>query len=146
MIGRLVLGLALAAHPLHTTHTELREEPGGGLTITVRAFTGDLHAAVRAAERDTGEAALTRYVRRSLRITDGAGRPVSLRWRNARPDGTVTYLVLTADLPAGLRGARIAQGMLMERFPDQVNVVQVRTPRRNTSLLFLPGQGPKAVP
>lgn len=146
MICRLLLGLALAAHPLHTTHTEVLQEPGGGVTITVRAFTDDLHAAVHATQGDTGDSALARYARQSLRITSGAGRLVPLEWRRARLDGTVTYLVFTAALPAGLRGARIEQGMLMERFPDQVNVVQVRTPRRTTSLLFLPGQGPKAVP
>ncbi len=146
MPGRVLLGLVLAVHPLHSTHTELREERGGGITLTVRAFTDDLHAAVRAAEGSTGDSALARYVRRSLRLTGAGGQAVSLEWRAARADGNVTYLSLTGLLPGGLRGARVQQVMLMERFSDQVNVVQVRTPGGATSLLFLPGQGPKALP
>lgn len=144
--GRVLLGLVLAVHPLHSTHTELREERGGGVTLTVRAFTDDLHAAVRAAEGGTGDSALARYVRRSLRLTGAAGQPVPLEWRGARADGNVTYLSLTGLLPGGLRGGRVQQVMLMERFSDQVNVVQVRTHGGATSLLFLPGQGPKVLP
>lgn len=143
--GRGWLVLALAVHPLHSTHTELREERGGGVTLTVRAFTDDLQAAVRAAEGGTGDSALARYVRRSLRLTSAAGQPVPLEWRGARADGNVTYLSLTTLLPGGLRGVRVQQVMLMERFSDQVNVVQVRTGGGATSLLFLPGQGPKAL-
>ncbi|MDX2121546.1 MAG: DUF6702 family protein [Gemmatimonadota bacterium] len=146
ILSRIVLGLALAAHPLHSTHTELREERGGGVSLTVRAFTDDLHGAVRAAEGGTGDSALARYVRRSLRITGPAGQPVALEWRGARTDGNVTYLLLAGALPGGLRGARIQQVMLMERYSDQVNVVQVRTAAGATSLLFLPGQGPKVLP
>lgn len=144
--GRLLLGLVLAVHPLHSTHTELRMERGGGLTVTVRAFTDDLHAAVRAAEGGTGDSALARYARRSLRLTGAAGQPVPLEWRGARADGNVTYLSLAGRPPGGLRGARVQQVMLMERFSDQVNVVQIQTPSGATSLLFLPGQGPKVLP
>ena len=146
MIGRLLLGLALSGHPLHSTHTELREEAGGRITITVRAFTDDLHAAVVAAEGAPGDSALARYTGRSLRLADAAGRRVPLEWRGMHTEGNVTYLRLGGVVPGGLRGARLEQGMLMERFSDQVNVVQVRTPGRTRSLLFLPGQGAKALP
>lgn len=131
--------LALPArHPLHTTHTDLRQHDGV-VEITVRAFTDDLHRAVAARERATDDSALVRYVRATLTLADVAGRPVLLTLAGTRIDGDITLMTLRAPLPGGLTGARVRQAMHMELFDDQVNVVRAEYEDRQTSLLFTPG-------
>jgi hypothetical protein len=142
----IVLALALAAHPLHSTHTELREEPGGRLTVTVRAFTEDLQAAARRAQGAADDSSLARYVRGRLGLRDAGGREIPLAWAGARVDGGMTFLTLTAVSRQGMAGATLRQEMLTELFDDQVNVVQVRRPAGDASLLFLPGDRPKTLP
>lgn len=140
-----LLALALAAHPLHSTHTELLEEPGGRVSITIRAFTEDLRAAVRRQQGAVDDSSLARYVRRQLDLREAGGRGLSLAWAGSRVEGEVTYLRLTAVAPRGLAGATLRQEMLMELFTDQVNVVQVRRAGGTASLLFLPGDRPKTL-
>ena len=138
--------LALPArHPLHTTHTDLRQR-GTEIEITVRAFTDDLHRAVAARERATDDSALVRYARASLTLTDPAGHPAMLALVGTRTDGDITLVMLRATLPRGLAGARVRQMMHMELFDDQVNVVRADYDARQTSLLFTPGDPARALP
>ncbi len=141
-----LLALALTAHPLHSTHTEFREEPGGRVTVTVRAFTEDLRTAVVRQQGSMGDSSLARYARSRLDLREPGGREIPWAWAGARIDGEMTYLTLTGTLSRGLSGATVRQEMLMELFTDQVNVVQVRRPAGDASLLFLPGDRPKMLP
>ncbi len=134
-----------AVHPLHTTHTDLRQR-SGEVEITVRAFTDDLHRAVAARERLTDDSALVRYVRATLTLADPAGRPAVLALVGTRVDGDVTLVMLRAALPPGLAGTRVRQGMHMELFDDQVNVVRAEYGGRQASLLFTPGDPARALP
>lgn len=145
MIGSLALVVLAWAHPLHTTHTEVRELAGGAVEVTIRAFSEDLEAAVRRQEGAMGDSALARYVRSRVELHNAAGEPVQLGWAGAARDGEATLLRLRATVPKGLARGRIRQAMLSELFQDQVNVVHLRGPRR-ASLLFLPGDGPKSLP
>jgi len=134
-----------AVHPLHTTHTDLRQR-GGEVEITVRAFTDDLHRAVAARERLTDDSALVRYVRTALTLTDSAGRVAALALVGTRIDGDITLVMLRVTLPRGLAGVRVRQAMHMELFDDQVNVMRAEYGGRQTSLLFTPGDPARALP
>ena len=76
--------LVAALHPLHTTLTELVEEPGGKrVTIVVRAFSDDLNTAVHAGAAISPSAEdtlLSRYVRTHLGLRTAAGIPVAYSW------------------------------------------------------------------
>lgn len=135
----------LAVHPLHTTHTDLVDEGGGRVRVTIRTFTDDLHAAVARRDAAAGDSAVARYVRNAISLRDRAGTPAALTWDSARREGDITLLSLHAILPGGLRGASVRQTMQMELYDDQVNVLQAQA-GRSTSLLFLPGDGFKALP
>ncbi|MEO8633643.1 MAG: DUF6702 family protein [Gemmatimonadales bacterium] len=142
-----VAGLLLTpvVHPLHTTHTDMREHRGE-IEITVRAFTDDLHRAVAAREHAADDSALVRYVRATLTLADPAGRPATLALVGTRIDGDITLVTLRAALPHGLAGARVRQAMHMELFEDQVNVVRIEYGEHRTSLLFTPGGSARSLP
>jgi hypothetical protein len=139
----LLVWFGLGRHPLHTTHTDLSETPGGRVTITVRSFTDDLHAAVRQRGRTVDDSAVARYLRSTIELLDPAGRSIPLTWDAARSEGDITLLTLHTTIPGGLRGTSVRQLMQMELYDDQVNVVQTRYAGQSVSLLFLPGDGPR---
>lgn len=63
-----------------------------------------------------------------------------------RGEGTVT-LLLTAPMPAGMRGLRVHSRLLCDRHDDQITVVRVADGHRRRTLLFVNGDGAKlAVP
>lgn len=140
------LALFLAAgHPMHTSVAEL-DAARGEARIAIRLYADDLAAAVPAAAAPAADSALSRYVRARFLLADRAGRPVALVWVGAeRTDGAVV-LRLRARLPGGLRGSRVASTVLHERFHDQVNVVRATEGGRTTTVLFLPRDGPRALP
>ena len=152
MVGlRLLLAplLVAALHPLHTTLTEIVEQPGGKrVTIVVRAFSNDLEGAAHASNASTTEpedSLLSRYVRARFSLRTAAGVPVTLNWIGRRTTGDLTWITLEADVPGGLGGIRLRNAIHNELFSDQVNIVQARFGGRSTSLLFTGGDGEKTV-
>lgn len=149
MIRRLLAASLLLGgpvHPLHTTHTEIVDRGRGEVTITVRAFTDDLHLAVAHQAVALTDSALAEYVRRTVELRSASGERTVLRWEGARTDGEATLLTLRARVPSGLRGMRIRQTMHAELFSDQVNVVQARYGDRRMSFLFTPGDEARQLP
>jgi hypothetical protein len=61
-------------------------------------------------------------------------------------EGDITLVTVHATLRGGLRGASIRQLMLLELYPDQVDVLQSRYAGQSVSLLFLPGDGARTLP
>lgn len=142
----ILLLAALALHPLHTTHTTITLGPGGRCAVEIRAFTDDLHAALR--RRQAGaitDSMVAQYVRTTVTLTDRSGRLGTLGWIGQTPDGDVTRLRLSCTLPAAIDAISVRQAMQVELYTDQVNVVQVNTPDRRVSLLFTPGDQAKPV-
>ncbi len=148
MLRLLTVGVLLAgaAHPLHTTHTDIVELAPGEAGITIRAFTDDLHRAVGRQAAAVTDSTLARYVRGTVEVRSAAGMPAQLRWQGTGTDGDATLLRLTVTVPGGLRGMQLRQAMQAELFTDQVNVVQVRYDGRRVSLLFTPGDAVRPVP
>ncbi len=132
-----------SAHPMHTSVTDLAHDPARrALAISVRAFADDFAAAVPGG----GDSAAARYLRARLVLLDRTGRMVPLRWEGAAREGDVVHLRLAADLPAGPAGMRVRNGVLCERFGDQVNLVCASYGGRTVTLLFTPGDGAKLLP
>ena len=145
-----LLPLVLAGlHPLHTTFTELVQESGGPtVTVTVRAFSDDLHHAVHGVEASTQlpeDSLLSHYVQAHLILRSPAGAVFPLRWMGRRETGDLTWITLEAPVSPGLSGARLLNTMHLELFRDQVNIVQVRFAGRSESMLFTGGDGEKAI-
>jgi hypothetical protein len=137
--------LTLGRHPLHTTHTELAEEPGGRVTVTVRSFRDDLRMAVGKLEPTGNDSAIAWYVRSTVELRDPTGRIIPLIWDSARTEGDIILLSLHGMVASGLRAVSVRQAMQMELYDDQVNLLQAKVAGRIISLLFLPGDGLKAL-
>lgn len=135
-----------AVHPLHTTHTEIVEQRRGEISVTVRAFTDDLHLAVGRQAAPVTDSALAAYAQQTVELRSATGERALLRWAGSRIEGEATLLMLHATVPGGLRGMRIRQTMHAELFRDQVNVVQARYGDRRMSFLFTPGDVARQLP
>ncbi len=153
-MGALALTLATlaawaagAAHPLHTTWTELSYGPDGRtIEVSVRVFVDDLRAALG---REVTDASAFAYLASAVAVTDRAGRPLALAWCGMRRTGDVVWLCLRAPAPAGvsgLAGFGVEVRVLFEVYRDQINIVQASSEGRRTSLLFSRGDRPKRVP
>ena len=128
---------------MHTSVTELRAEAAGPVRIAVRLYADDLALAVGAVPASLTDSAVSRYVQARLVMTDRRGAPVTLRWHGLDLAGDAVVIRLAAAMGEGLAGARIANLLLTERFPDQVNVVRTAYAGRTATLLFTAGDGPK---
>lgn len=132
----------LAVHPLHTTLTQLAWRPSDrSVELTIRAFAEDFQAV--AGDTDSSMAA---YLRSAVTLTDRAGHSIPLNWCGVRRTDDVLWLCVRAAAPDGPRGVRLQVRVLFERFGDQINIVQAAYAGRRESLLFVPGDGPRALP
>lgn len=143
--------LSAGTHPTHDSFSELNYDAARRtLTVRIRAFADDLGTAIAAmpaaARRLPPDSAMARYVGATVLFIDASGRLVSLRWLGAEQQDDAIVMRLGASAPAGLRGWRLSQALLVEHYTDQVNVVHTIYGGRNASLLFTRGDVPKALP
>jgi uncharacterized protein DUF6702 len=144
-MGALVAALALlAAHPLHTTLTELAyRDADRTVEASVRVFADDFRAALG---RDPEDSAAAAYVRSTFTLADDAGQPLAVAWCGLKRSGDVLWLCLRAPAPQGLSGLRVRVALLFDTYGDQINIVQARYGGRRAALLFTSGDPLKALP
>ncbi len=148
------LGASVAVHPLHTTFTEVVEDPASHtVTVTVRSFSDDLARAIGAPAPSTTapaaalpDSALARYVRSRIALTDRAGHSIALRYAGQRQSADLSWLSFTSMVPTELTGASLTNRLQVELYPDQVNLVQARYAGRSETLLFSGDQGARTFP
>jgi len=132
-------------HPLHTTLTEVTYADGVA-TLWVRAFADDFARGVAAHRGPAGADPTLAYLGGSLGVWDRRGRRVAMASCGRRTSGDLRWFCVRAPLPGGLQGARLRVSLQFAVYDDQVNVVQVSDGGRRSSLLFVPGDGPKPLP
>ena len=133
VIRVLLAALALNAHPLHTTITELTEDRSHGMVrATIRVFADDLGKA-------RGGRPELAYVVSKFAFTDRNGRPLPLRSCGTRRTGGLLWICVEAPSIEGLAPLRVYNIMLNDLFDDQVNVVQGAVGGARRSLLVHQG-------
>lgn len=141
-----VLLSTLAAHPMHTTLTQLSfRDADRTVEVSVRVFADDFRAAIGRG-RDVTDSAAFGYLRSTLSLDDSTGRPLALSWCGLRRTGDVLWLCVSARAPAGLSGVRLQVRLLLERYADQINIVQASYGGRRASMLFSRGDAPRTLP
>ncbi len=137
-----------ARHPMHSTVAEVTHAAGSpAADITIRVFADDFGAVVSAPPGTArADSAMSRYVRGRFAVADGTARPAVLRWIGARREGDVILLRLAVPASGGLAGGRIWNGLLCDRFEDEINVVRATYGGRSATLLFTPGDHAKVLP
>ncbi|HKP29822.1 MAG TPA: DUF6702 family protein [Gemmatimonadales bacterium] len=129
------LAALLALHPLHAS-TALVEIAAGSGSITLRAFADELPW--------TGDSVgVASYLETRFLVVSG-GRRIAVRFISARDEGDAVVFVLRLDESPPCDNLRIWNGILAERYPDQVNLVQFRCGGRSRQLVFSAGDGAKA--
>lgn len=148
-----LLGLLAMLSPLHAAapeslHLSLTEatlnRERGRLLLTVRLQAADLEAALSAragrkiSAAEPGELAplALEYVRENLRIAPARGNPARLEWAGHDVAEKQIFLFFEAPLIGGLEGTRIANTLLLDRLPDQVNSVELRDGAIKKTLVF----------
>lgn len=130
------------AHPMHTSLTRIRVEADGRVTVSIRTFADDFSAAVaratkgiRTADYRVRDVHAAEYLSGNVALSVN-GRRIPLELTGQRRDGDVTWLDLRGAYNGSLKGARIAHRLLMERYRDQVNIVQITLGDASRTLLF----------
>lgn len=132
--------LALVAHPLHTTMTELTvDEPHHSMRAVVRVFADDIGSAAR--RYPSAEA----YVARTLSVSDATGRAIALHSCGTRRSGAVLFMCAEGSYAGSVRALKVSNSLLCDLFDDQVNLVQISLGAEHHSLLFTRGDAAKFI-
>jgi hypothetical protein len=142
------------AHVLHTSLAQLTHDPAHGeLTVALRVFADDFTATVAATTRraitpgaPAADSAMARYATTRFTLVEPSGRPVRLAWCGVRLAGDVLLICLRGATAAPPAGATLRNAILMERFADQVNIVQTTTAGSRHTTLFRRGSETKRLP
>ena len=126
-------------HPIHAARVEVDVTASGSVSATVRVYRDDLPPGAGIAEVAT-------CLDRGLVLDDAHGARVTLRVVAVVPEGDRTRISLAGSAPGGISRGRIVVPLLQERFADQVNVVEIRTPGGHSQLVFLRGDRPQTLP
>ena len=146
---------APAAHKYYTSLAQVEynaEEKS--VEVTLRLFADDLELALtRRAGRRVSLARTTEadrlvlaYLRDTFEIRNRDGETKALRWVGMELRAGIAWVYLEAEMPEGLAGARLRDHVLFELFEEQVNTVSVRYPGASADLVFVRGDGERAVP
>jgi hypothetical protein len=138
--GWLIAALALllvpaSRHPTHTSSAEVVQE-ADSVRVAIRVFADDIATV----------GAVRPYLGDRFGIVDRSGKAVQLQWAGSEVRGDVLTIRMRGRVAGGLSGAKVSSRVLTARFADQVNVVRAAYDRRAATLIFMRGDGPKALP
>jgi hypothetical protein len=144
---------AAHVHPMHSTLTEVVEDHArGSLRVTIRVFADDfglaLTRAAHATIAPTGaawEVAAASYAASVVGVRDARGRALALHACGIRRASGVVWVCLETDAVTSTQGLQLRDAMLCELYEDQVNVVQGMIGGARRSVLFVRGDGYKAL-
>lgn len=150
LVAALLLSFTLAAHPLHTSMTEVVSNRSGTIELSLRVFADDFTRAAaehwrRHGRTGAGNAPLADYAAHSLAIADQSGQPIATAFCGIRTAGDMLWICLRTQAPRRDSGFQIVNRVLFEVFDDQINVVRAKHDGRTISLLFTPGDLPATV-
>jgi hypothetical protein len=153
LIGVAVAPGALAAHPLHSTITEITQDRAKGVVrATIRVFADDFGTAVGRSAKGRAtpagpdwDAAVAAYLATSFGLQDAQGRSVSVRSCGVKRIADLLWLCVEGATTQPLETLRVRNAILCDLFDDQVNVVQGTTTTGRRSLLFVRGDPYKSM-
>jgi hypothetical protein len=151
-----LLGLTRPAesHPLHTSLAEILYEPvQREVRISIRVFADDFSkaSATYASSKTRTAEALNRarpaespalaYTRSMFVLADATGRHLPLAYCGGKRVADLIWLCFHTSAPRGIAGFQVADRILFDLYPDQINIVQVTHGEKKVSLLFTRGEG-----
>lgn len=144
-----------AAHKFYTSLARVEyNAEGKSVEVSLRVFADDLELALtrRAGRRVSldrtkdADRLVLDYLRETFEIKNRDGATKTLKWVGMELRSGVALIYVEAEMPEGLSGARLRAQLLFELYEKQVNTVSVRYPGVRTDLVFVRGDGERAVP
>jgi hypothetical protein len=126
-------------HPIHAARIELDAPSAAAVTVVVHVYRDNFPPG-------TNLLAVTRYLDRTVNLTDARGARVLLHATGVTPEGDRLRVDLVGAPAAALSHGRIAVTLLQEYYPDQVNVVDARVLGHRAQLLFLKNDAAQVLP
>ncbi|RSK35521.1 DUF6702 family protein [Hymenobacter metallilatus] len=147
----LTSALVAWAHAYHASIMELRFNPGKQrLEVALKVFIDDLEkelsngkpAPVRTDQlsRTQLDPLLLELLRRSVQFSTRPGTTLPLTLVGLQKEKDAYWLYFTAPLPASATGVTLRHQLLLELFPDQMNIVNLEAKGQKQSLLFRDGE------
>lgn len=146
---------AAAAHKFYTSLARVEYNASEkSVEVTLRVFADDLELALRRRAgrevnldrtKDADQLVLA-YLRDAFEIKNSDGEAKALKWVGMELRAGVAWLYVEAEMPEGLAGARLRDQLFFELFDEQVNTVSVRYRGASGDLVFVRGDGERAVP
>lgn len=136
-------------HAYHSTITELRYNAAKKqLELSVKVFTDDFEKAlsqgqatrVNLTEAGPRPLALaTAYLQRTLQVSTPAGAPLPLQVLGMQAENDGYWFYAKVPLPGPVSGVKLRQAVLLDAFPDQMNIVNTEANGQKQSALFRAG-------
>ena len=142
------------AHGAHAAFTIIEENNRAGtLEVIHRLVTLDLELALTARMGRTivmenepePDVLLSAYVNDYFFLTDGKENPIALAWVGSALEIDTVFAYQEAPLPQNLSALIIANQMLTETHPSQINTVNVTFGGRTQTRSFVLGDPPQGV-
>lgn len=145
------------AHPVHTSTAEAEYNPlTKRLEVSLTVFISDLETAlIRQCEREMRvektpaaefDAQVLAYLNKTFVVTDAAGKVAKMTWvgremekESEKSGDPAVVLFFEVEMPEGVEGATVRDGVFCELFRDQSNLVQLRNGAQSVELRFQRG-------
>ncbi len=144
-----LLGARPALHAYHSSITELRYNAAKKqLELSVKVFTDDFERALSQGQprpvslTEAGPrplAAAEAYFQRTLQLSTPAGARLPLQVLGMQAENDGYWFFCKVPLPGPASGVKLRQTVLLDAFPDQMNIVNVEANGRKQSALFRAG-------
>ncbi|UOQ78167.1 hypothetical protein MUN84_06090 [Hymenobacter sp. 5516J-16] len=150
--GLLLVGQLVAwAHAYHASIMELRFNPEKQrLEMALKIFIDDLEKGLSVGKptpirtdqlaRIQLDPLLTDLLRRSVQLSPRPGAVLPLTLVGLQKEKDSYWLYFTAPLPASATGVTLRHKLLLNLFPDQMNIVNLEAKGQKQSLLFRDGE------
>ena len=137
MVARVLLAAIAAWHPIHSSLTTVELRPGEAVaTLTIKVYAEDFSPG-----QDPRR--IRAYLAERIGFVDRGGASGPLTVVSQRIEGPIQWIVATAPVGGNPAGLTMRNTLLVDRFRDQVNVVQARCGTQRSTVLFVGSSEPK---
>jgi hypothetical protein len=131
VIAGLVAAALVAWHPIHSSLTTVEARPGEPVaTLTIKVYAEDFPPG-------QDPARIRAYLAERVGLLDRRGQYRGITFVSQRIDGPVQWIRATTPIGEDRAELTMRNTLLVDRFRDQVNVVQTRCGGRISTVLFV---------
>ncbi|GAA4375489.1 hypothetical protein GCM10023186_08240 [Hymenobacter koreensis] len=146
----MLLSVAAFAHAYHASIMEVKVNgKTQQLEVALKVFTDDLEKALSVGQPRAitlGQASpvevqplIAAYLRRTVVFSGKPGEDIPLKYLGMEKENDAHWLFFTVKLPRPMQGVRLQQRLMLDLFPDQMNIVNVEANGKKQSALFRDG-------